>query len=531
MARPQGEGLSARERAARGETEVPESKDEAISARKKANIAQKISTGFALMSLVPILLAIYLLRKSGPIDLPSGLFGLDGVIVLLMLASALAGFYFIKSELARTFLQILEQASRNATGGLSQEIREANAEEISKLGETLERITDQIHTGSEVAARSKDKLRSGITKVSQGIQTARGTDHLLDFLAEGALEAVDGRTAYVMGIDEESGDFATKTSFGELAEEVRDARIPLGEGIPGLTARERRPLLLHDLDQLLEGETGPLLSHPPETTMATPLLQGENLLGILIIHDRVDGDRFTDEDLGVLSNLATLASAALGQRQEHKHLEDGLDAILTAFSTAIEEKDPYSRGHSRRVARYCTEMARSLNLDEDTIRLLRRAAILHDIGKGELPDTLRKKEGRFTDEEIEHVRNHPVAAEKLIRSVPELASIGPMIRHHHERCDGTGYPDGLSGDDIPLTTHILIVANAFDVMTSDRSYRQAMSMSDALQAIQQGAGAKFDRRAVHALLGLDKKILKAPNDGPEEGKVKGQGAASISIKD
>jgi polar amino acid transport system substrate-binding protein len=270
----------------------------------------------------------------------------------------------------------------------------------------------------------------------------------------------------------------------------------------------------------------------PESTLAAPLFHGETLHGVLVVHDRKKGGKFTDDDLSVVTNLTSLITAALGQQEAQMRLEDSLDAVLRSFAETIESRDPYSRGHTARVARYCEEMARSLRLDEDTIRLLRRAALLHDIGKVNVPESVLKKDGRFTDEELEHVRTHPTHAEQIVRAVPQLVSLAPMIRHHHERCDGSGYPDGLSGDDLPLTTHILIVANAFDVMTSDRSYRKAMSLNEAFDQMKDSAGKWWDRRAVHALMSLDQKVLKATADVVTgAGAVKGQGTASISVKE
>jgi HD-GYP domain-containing protein (c-di-GMP phosphodiesterase class II) len=200
---------------------------------------------------------------------------------------------------------------------------------------------------------------------------------------------------------------------------------------------------------------------------------------------------------------------------------------------AIEARDPYARGHSGRVARYCEEMARALRLDEDTTRTLRRAALVHDIGKLGLPEVLLRKETRFTPEELELVRTHSTAGETLLRSIPALSSLAPLVRHHHERCDGSGYPDGLKGDSIPIPTHVLIVANAYDIMTSDRSYRKAMSLNEALETLRTKAGIWYDRRAVHALLGLDRSVLNAPNGGvaAATSNVRGRGTASISVRD
>ena len=494
--------------------------------------SQRSAVGFALMAAVPLAIGLYLVHRSAA---DAGeLRGVDLMLFLLMAASAAGGFLFVKTELNRAFVSMFEDASRRATGDLSHRIREASGEEIAKISETIERITMRIDGSAPAPSKNRERLQDGITRVAQGIHASRDSAHLLEFLVEGALEAVDGKTAYLLTVDEDEGDFEAVVGIGELADELETYRIPLGEGVPGLAARERRAVLLPDPGNPsgLSPSTGISLSTPPTTTMATPLFQGEMLQGILVVHDRQDGACFDADDLALFANLATLTSAALGSRESRERMEQGFDALIQTFSKAIEDKDPYTRGHSRRVTSYCVAMARSLRLDEDTVRTLRRAALLHDVGKLGLPDSIRKKEGRYTDEELEHVRTHSTQGERMLREIPVLAPVVPMVRHHHERCDGSGYPDGLLADEIPLPTHILIVANAFDIMTSDRSYRKAMSMSEALQKVEEGSGTLFDERAVRALLGLDRKILKGTQEVADDGStVKGQGNASISVRD
>ncbi len=494
------------------------------------DVPQKISTGFALMALVPIMLALYVFLEGG--RNPSVLLGSSGVMLVCMLASAIAGFYFIKSELARTFLMILDRANRAASEDLNGRLREAGEDEIGRIGDTIERITSSLESSTEEANLSKERMGRGIEKISHALATARDQESLLQMLVESVVESVDANTAYLVGIDEESGDFVTRAAAGERAKEARTQRIPLGEGVPGLAARERRPIIVQDRERAGDTSDSSSGGCTPETTMAAPLLQGESLHGVLIVDDRRSGGKFGEEELAVLSNLTSLAAVALGQWAAQTRLRSDLDSLIAAFSEAVEARDPYARGRSRRVARYCEAMARSLRLDADTIRTVERAALVYGIGKITLPDTLLRKEIALTEDELKHVRGYVTAGERVLSTVPALAAVCPMVRHHNERCDGSGYPDGLKGDEIPLTTHLLIVAHAFDAMTSDRAFRGAISVREALENLQAGAGKEFDRRAVQALVDLGPKILKATDDASSEGAtVKGKGTASISVRD
>lgn len=492
-----------------------------------ADVGPLLSAGFALMALVPILLAVFLLDRG-----PGGVMGLSGLVVLSMLASALSGFFFIRRELSRTLLAILRAASREASGDISERLREASEDEIAKISATIQTITSKLQTGSADAQRTRDRLNDGIGRVAHAAQTARSAEQLYDLLIQGAIECVDGRVGYFVDVDEAAGDFVTRAAAGDEVDVARTWRVALGEGVPGRCARERRAVLLNDAAAGGEGIAPPFTT-PPQSTLAVPVLVGETLSGVIVVHDRRSGGQFTEDDASALGGYATLAGVALGPWGSRDRLEQSLDETLAGFMAAIEARDPYMRGHASRVARYCEEMAKALRLDEDTTRTLRRAALAHDIGKLTLPETLLRKEARFTPEELELVRCHSVAGEKLLRAIPAMASLAPLVRHHHERCDGSGYPEGLKGDSIPIPTHVLIVANAYDIMTSDRSYRKAMSLTEALETLRAKAGIWYDRRAVHALLGLDRSVLHATNGGESEAaaNVRGRGTASISVRD
>jgi HD-GYP domain-containing protein (c-di-GMP phosphodiesterase class II) len=476
------------------------------------------------MSLVPILLTMYMVSQPTP-GAPDPLAGRQGIILGLMIASAISGFLFIKTELGRVFQDVVRQANEHASGDLKDRLREISNDEISRISGTIEQITSRLEGAPDAASgEARKRFRDGLGRLAEAIRSASDAERLVELLTDAVQEAVAARTAYFVGVDEENGDFVTMYARGSAAEEVKYKRIPLGEGVPGLAARERGPLLLHDLDA--KGKAGLGLKTAPTSTIAAPIHLGETLFGVLILHDREDGARFADDDVAAVASMAVLAAVSLGQWRRATAVEESFDRLVRAFSRAIEQRDPYARGHADRVAIYCEEMARSLKLDEETIRNLRRAALLHGVGRITLSDALLRKEERLTGEELDRFRSYAAKSEDLIRDVPVLAPVCPMVRHHLETADGSG-PEGLRGDAIPLTTHILIVANAFDAMTSDRSYRQAESLKDAFRRLKSGMGRQYDARAAQALMGLDASILK----GASGSTVKGQGAASISVRD
>jgi len=177
-----------------------------------------------------------------------------------------------------------------------------------------------------------------------------------------------------------------------------------------------------------------------------------------------------------------------------KFLQDGSFSTIQALAAAVDAKDPYTKGHSQRVARYAADLAAYLGMPESEVELIHMTGTLHDVGKIGVPDAILQKPARLTDEERAVIETHPVLGEVIVRKAPQLAATLPGVRHHHERWDGKGYPDGLAGERIPLMARILAVADTFDAMTSDRPYRSGMSVDEALEEIERQAGTQFEAR-------------------------------------
>ena len=198
------------------------------------------------------------------------------------------------------------------------------------------------------------------------------------------------------------------------------------------------------------------------------------------------------------------------EAEMHRFVNHSSYAAVKALAEAVDAKDEYTRGHSRRVSDYAVALARELGLDEGYVNLVHTSGTLHDVGKIGVPDVVLKKTERLSDEEFAMIKRHPELGEKIVAQIPQLRDTLPGIRHHHERWDGTGYPDGLAGAEIPLVARILAVADSYDAMTSDRSYRKGMAHEVAVEQIIKGAGKQFDPDLVFKFVGvLNLEISKA----------------------
>jgi putative nucleotidyltransferase with HDIG domain len=203
------------------------------------------------------------------------------------------------------------------------------------------------------------------------------------------------------------------------------------------------------------------------------------------------------DEIGYLTSSFNEMTASLEQKT--KALEDTSFASVEALARAIDARDPYTYGHSARVARLSFEIAREMGLSAAELSTLGRAALLHDIGKIGVEDRVLRKPGPLTKREVTAMRAHPVIGYEMLKGLHFLESSLGGIRHHHEHWDGTGYPDGLRGEDIPPAVRILTVADALDALTSDRPYRSAMSFSTAMETIETEVGIQFDPAVIRAL--------------------------------
>ena len=207
---------------------------------------------------------------------------------------------------------------------------------------------------------------------------------------------------------------------------------------------------------------------------------------------RIDGlEAGADDFLGKpidIQELRTRVRSLLRVKQLTDELES-TEAIMTMLGHIVEARDPYTEGHCQRLAEYATALGAALHLDSSDLDTLNRGAVLHDVGKIALPDTVLLKPGRLDPDELALMREHPVVGDNLCRTVRSLERVRPIVRSHHERQDGRGYPDRLSGDDIPLLAQIVAVVDVFDALTTDRPYRKAMTANAAYEIMLKEAAS------------------------------------------
>lgn len=188
-----------------------------------------------------------------------------------------------------------------------------------------------------------------------------------------------------------------------------------------------------------------------------------------------------------------------------------ISSAMSVFTGFFEAKDPYTRGHSKRVAEYSRELAKECGLDEDELRTVYHIAYMHDCGKCYIPDSILKKEGRLTDEEFEIIKSHTVKGAEMVADFTAIEGLQDGVRHHHEKYDGHGYPDGLKGEEIPWIARVICIADSYDAMSSDRCYRKHLSDEQIMEEFEKCKGKQFDPKLTDLFI----EILRKQNKGPQ----------------
>jgi putative nucleotidyltransferase with HDIG domain len=342
-------------------------------------------------------------------------------------------------------------------------------------------------------------IRSGYRLAQQ----TRAGDTLQEVLND-AVMFFNARRGGVFLVEDTTGQLSVRC-YAVRSGGVATPRPP-GRTLATVAFRGRQSLLFKDSIEAAKLQAESAVRGEMNSIICAVLRAPDREIGVLHLDRGPDDPVFTEEDLSLADSLAAAIALGMDRRQLVERHEALFVQTVTALAQAVEMRDTYTGNHTQRVTAYALLLAEELDLPEEQRRQLRVATLLHDIGKIAIDDQVLRKPGRLSDAEFAQMKTHVVRGAEIIQMIPGLAWALPVVRGHHERYDGKGYPDGLKGDTIPLVARLVAVADAFDAMTSDRPYRAGMPATRAFAELQSGSGTHFDPECVTAFFRARPKV-------------------------
>ncbi len=451
-----------------------------------AGLERRLVLAFGFMSFIPILFILWTMVYK--VDL--------SVTLRLTIASVFFGYFFIARRMVKSMLVVTEKVKAISSGQASGTIETVEHNEIGELARAFNRITQDLEQKIDELESSRQLVKKLLSRIGTAIISYEGIDNLLNLIVENTVAALEAQMGSLMLVDGEKQELYMKTTWshnGQVADTAK--RLKLGEGVPGWVGREGRPMRG-------KGQATELgFAHAGKdegAILCVPLKLRDHSMGVITVMREDVSRGFHEDDELLLASIGSQMAVAIENYRLNLDVEQTYLETIKALAQAVEAKDPYSAGHSKRVGAYATKIGQAMGLDEEMLRVLNDAGVLHDIGKIGIKDEILLKPSPLTPDEQKIMQQHPVIGEAIIKPVRSLQKVVALVRHHHEKFDGTGYPSGLKGEGIPLGARILSVADTYDSMITDRPYRKRLTIEDAKAELKKYSGTQYDPVVVEA---------------------------------
>lgn len=327
-------------------------------------------------------------------------------------------------------------------------------------------------------------------------------EELTRLVIDSACKLMRSEKGSLMLLNHDTNELVIDASRGLSQEVIATTRVKYGEGIAGRVAQTGKSIYVENIETDVRFMRSNNLRYTSNSFISVPLRVKNRVIGVLNINSKEESHRFEERDVRLLTILADQAAMTLENIELYSNLQNFYLEMVQTLARAIDAKDAYTHDHADRARKYARMIGTKLNLPEVMIRHIEYAALMHDIGKIGIDETILHKPGKLTPEEREIIKRHPAIGNRIIAPVAFLSPVAPMVLYHQEWFNGQGYPEGLSGEEIPLGARIVAVIDAYDAITSDRPYRKALSREIAIEELNKGAGVQFDPKVVKAFLDI-----------------------------
>ncbi|MBI4597744.1 MAG: HD domain-containing protein [Candidatus Omnitrophica bacterium] len=454
---------------------------------REESLSKRLTIAFGFMTFIPFLIVVWAMVSQHDLRLA----------LYFMAASAFIGYFLVARRTVQSVARLAQQARAVVSGKSAGRIDVHEGSEIGELAKSFNRITQELERKVEELESSRQLVKQLLSRISTAIISYEGIDSILNLIVENTVQALESQMGSLMLIDGEKEELYVKTLWTPEGVSSGGERIKLGEGIAGWVAREGRAMRSSGSPFALGLRNG---SRDEGPLMCVPLKVRDHPIGIMAVLRQQAKRPFTDDDESLLASIGSQMAVAIENYRLNLDVERTYLETIMALAMAVEAKDPYSAGHSKRVGFYAMKIGERMGLDQEMVRMLQSAGTLHDVGKIGIKDEILLKATPLTPEEHKAMQQHSLIGEAIVKPVRSLGKVVALVRHHHERYDGSGYPAGLRGEEIPLGARILTVADTYDAMVTDRPYRKRLSVDQAVAELKKFAGVHFDPSVVEVFI-------------------------------
>ncbi len=379
-----------------------------------------------------------------------------------------------------------------------------------------QKLSEEVYTKSEQLAEVNKELvqrvseLDAVNEISKAIISVTDMDGLLDLCLNEINSKLKVKHSSIMLIDEKRNELVVRASKGHRSMQVIGKAQKLDEGVAGRVVQDKKPVLVKDIRHDSRFNSRERSDYKTKSFVSAPLSMEQKILGVINIIDTVSGESFCETDVNLLCTIAGQVSVAIENSRLYKALEENCISMVKFLADSLEAKNHYTSGHSQRVSEYSSSIANIMGVSAKEKDTLLHASLLHDIGKIGISELIFNKTDKLNDSEYDTIKSHPARGEEIIKPLGFLGEEICHIRGHHESFDGSGYPDRLGGKDLPLLTRIMTVADSFDAMTSERTYRQPQKTNGAMLELKRMSGKQFDPDVVDAFASSE--IIRMKSD-------------------
>jgi len=389
--------------------------------------------------------------------------------------------------------------------------KEDLARRITELGKELgDRTSELIRSNSKFIelrrelsrkVRQRTKALSFLYRIERDVSNKLKMEDVLEVIVEKVTSILNVKICSILLVNDNTGKLLIECAKGLEEKILKDTELEVGNNISGWVVKHNRPILVKNIEKDTRFVKRSEEKYYNKSLMSVPLATKDKVIGVINVNNKKSRRIFNQEDFRLLKQIAAQVAIVIENARLYKSLSDLYMRTIMTLAATIDARDHYTRRHSVMVAKYSVAIAEAMKLPPERVEIIRQAANLHDIGKIGVHDFILLKPGKLTDEEWEEIKLHSVkGAEILEPLVVFLNGVIDMVKQHHERYDGKGYPGQYRDGEIDIGARIMAVADSFDAMLSERPYRKAYSKKKAVEELRENSGTQFDPKIVEAFL-------------------------------